>query len=106
MESDNFNIGDKVKVVIGNCEIKRGVVFRKSETHLQIIDPIIYDVKDADISVSDFHPENTDWFPISAPDAERLVGRKFFKGIKVIKFDNLDTSRRKANVKYHEVSRN
>lgn len=107
-ELSEIKVGDKVKVVVGNCEIKHGVVYRTSGTHIQIVDPTVYIVRDSgedSVRISDWHPENTDWFPLSAPDCVKQIGRKTYKGLRVIHAPNLDFSKKTSNLKIPEVSR-
>lgn len=108
LSDTEIKVGDKVKVVVGNYEIKHGVVYRTAGTHVQIIDPTIYTVRDSGddpTRISDWHPENTDWFPLSAPDCVKQIGRKTYRNLRVIHAPNLDFSKRTASVKLTEVSR-
>lgn len=99
-----FEKGDKVRVVLGGQEIKRGVVYDVNDSFVQVLDPVEYKVKDADVCISDYHLENLEWFPINAPNASRRNRSGTLKGIKVVPFKKMDLSNRRVGIKLDFVS--
>jgi hypothetical protein len=102
----DFKRGDKVRVLFGKQEIKRGVIWRTTETSCQVLDPTEYKVKgcpNIDIVMSDYHPDSTDWFPFYAPNAERFLNNRMEKGIQVLPAPNLSIERKKIGIRFSEV---
>lgn len=102
--SGNFSIGDKVCVTIGTKEVKRGIIVNQNDTHVQILDPVEYKVKDANVCISDYHDSNIEWFSKSAPLASRREGTRVHQGMFVRPFPKMDLTRRFSTVRLYEVS--